>query len=211
RADRCVADELADLLGVLRRDRLRKVLEDAGDERARLLERRQPLLLGPVVEAAGPEVVVLVEALLRALREVVAAALKPALESQQRLVAVDVDPLRLAADLVLEVVEIGLALLDVDGRDDRGREVEDLLELTRRDVEQVADAARHALEEPDVRDRRGEVDVTHALAAHLLPRHLDAAALADDPLVADALVLAAVALPVLRRTEDALAEETVAL
>jgi hypothetical protein len=53
--------------------------------------------------------------------------------------------------------------------------------------------------------------VAHALAAHLLARHLDAAALADDPLVADALVLAAVALPVLRRTEDALAEETVAL
>src|SRR5439155_537277 len=79
------------------------------------------------------------------------------------------------------------------------------------DVEQVADARRDALEEPDVRDRRGEVDVAHALAAHLLPRHLDAAALADDPLVADALVLAAVALPVLRRTEDALAEETVTL
>src|SRR6202030_3591964 len=38
-----------------------------------------------------------------------------------------------------------------------------------------------------------------------------AAALADDPLVATALVLAAVALPVLRRPEDALAEEAVAL
>jgi hypothetical protein len=41
--------------------------------------------------------------------------------------------------------------------------------------------------------------------------HLDAALLADDALVADALVLAAVALPVLGRTEDALAEEAVAL
>src|SRR4029079_16736846 len=71
--------------------------------------------------------------------------------------------------------------------------------------------ARDALEEPDVRDRRGQVDVTHALAAHLLTRHLDAAALADDPLVADALVLAAVALPVLRGTEDTLAEQAVAL
>src|SRR5581483_9860050 len=98
-----------------------------------------------------------------------------------------------------------------DVRDDGRREVQDLLELAGRDVEQVADPARDALEEPDVRDRRGEVDVPHALAAHLLPRHLDAAALADDPLVPDALVLAAVALPVLRRTEDALAEETVAL
>jgi hypothetical protein len=53
--------------------------------------------------------------------------------------------------------------------------------------------------------------MTHALAPDLLPRHLDAAALADDALVADALVLAAIALPVLGRTEDALAEETVAL
>ena len=69
----------------------------------------------------------------------------------------------------------------------------------------------HALEEPDVRDGRGEVDVAHALAAHLLAGHLDAAALADDALVADALVLAAVALPVLGGTEDALAEEAVLL
>jgi hypothetical protein len=39
--------------------------------------------------------------------------------------------------------------------DDRRGEVEDLLELARRDVEQVADAARDALEEPDVADRSG--------------------------------------------------------
>src|SRR5205085_12425619 len=155
--------------------------------------------------------VVLVEVALPAGGEVLAPAGEPLLERGERLVAVDVDPLRLGLDLVLEVGEVGLALLDVDRRDDRGREVEDLLELARRDVEQVADAARDALEEPDVRDRGGKVDVTHALAAHLLARHLDAAALADDALVADALVLAAVALPVLRRTEDALAEEAVAL
>src|ERR1041384_4034563 len=91
------------------------------------------------------------------------------------------------------------------------RSVEHLLELARRDVEEVADAARHALEEPDVRDRCGEVDVTHPLAPHLLPRHFDAAALADDALVADALVLPAVALPVARRPEDALAEQAVTL
>src|SRR5204862_5852853 len=83
--------------------------------------------------------------------------------------------------------------------------------LARCDVEQVADPAGYALEEPDVRNGRGQVDVTHALAPDLLPRHLDAAALADDALVADALVLPAIALPVLRRTEDALAEQTVAL
>src|SRR5207248_1669617 len=132
-------------------------------------------------------------------------------ERGQRLVAVDVDLLALRLDLVLEVVQVLLSRLVVDRRDDRRGEVEDLLELARSDVEQVADPAGNALEEPDVRDRCGQVDVAHALAAHLLPRHLDAAALADDPLIADALVLAAVALPVLRRTEDALAEETVTL
>jgi hypothetical protein len=53
--------------------------------------------------------------------------------------------------------------------------------------------------------------VAHALAANLGAGHLDAAALADDPLVTDPLVLAAVALPVLGRTEDALAEQPVLL
>src|SRR5205085_4958766 len=101
--------------------------------------------------------------------------------------------------------------LDVHRGNDRGSEVQDLLELARGDVEQIADAARDALEEPDVRDGSGQVDVPHALAAHLLPGHLDAAALADDALVADALVLPAVALPVLRGTEDALAEQAVLL
>ena len=103
------------------------------------------------------------------------------------------------------------ARLVVDPRDHRGGEVQDLLELLRGHVEQVADPARDALEEPDVRHRRGQVDVAHALAADLRARDLDAAALADDALVADALVLAAVALPVLRRTEDALAEQPVLL
>src|SRR6185503_5390665 len=42
-------------------------------------------------------------------------------------------------------------------------------------------------------------------------RHLHAAAVADDALVLDALVLAAEALPVPLGTEDALAEETVLL
>ena len=57
----------------------------------------------------------------------------------------------------------------------------------------------------------GQLDVAHALAAHLGARHLDAALVADDALVADALVLAAVALPVLGGTEDVLAEEAVLL
>src|SRR5205814_2946214 len=53
--------------------------------------------------------------------------------------------------------------------------------------------------------------VAHALAPHLGQRHLDAAAVADHTAIADPLVLPAVALPVLDRAEDALAEQAVAL
>ena len=49
------------------------------------------------------------------------------------------------------------------------------------------------------------------LAAHLGLRDLDAAAVADHAAVADALVLAAGALPVLDRAEDPLAEQAVLL
>ena len=53
--------------------------------------------------------------------------------------------------------------------------------------------------------------MAHALAADLGARHLDAALVAHDALVADALVLAAGAFPVLLGTEDALAEQPVTL
>src|SRR5690606_13275201 len=73
------------------------------------------------------------------------------------------------------------------------------------------DARRQRLHEPDVGDRRGQLYMAHALAAHLLERHFDAALLAHDALVLHALVLAAQAFVVLDRAEDARAEQTVAL
>src|SRR6185312_4511554 len=66
-------------------------------------------------------------------------------------------------------------------------------------------------QEPDVGRRARELDVTHALAAHLGLRHLDAALLADDAAVLEALVLAAKTLVVLHGAEDLRAEEPVAL
>ena len=64
---------------------------------------------------------------------------------------------------------------------------------------------------PDVRNRRCKLNVTHALTANLAARHFNAAALADLALKADALILAAMALPVLCRSENALAVKAVAL
>src|SRR5262245_27161207 len=62
-----------------------------------------------------------------------------------------------------------------------------------------------------MRHWRGKLDMAHALAPDLGERDLDAAFLADDALVLHALVLAAQALVVLHRAEDARAEQAVAL
>src|SRR4029079_2892504 len=113
--------------------------------------------------------------------------------------------------LVLEGEERPLAGLVVDVGDDVQREVEDALEVAGADVEQDAQPRRRALEVPDVADRARELDMAHPLPTDLAPGHLDAALVADDALVPDPLVLAAVALPVLRGTEDALVEEAVLL
>src|SRR6266699_2019016 len=89
------------------------------------------------------------------------------------------------------------------------RVVDHPLEIPQGHVEQVAHGGRQRLEEPDVRHRHRELDVPHALAPHLGESDLHAAAVANDAAVADALVLAAMALPVLHRAEDALAEQPV--
>src|SRR5689334_6839981 len=168
-------------------------------------------LLDVDVEVLGPEVVLLGEARLRARLEVLLAALERLAQLEQARLLLGGVAVEHLVDLTAEALEVGGARLLVDPGDHRGREVQDLLELLGSHVEQVADPRRDALEEPDVAHGRREVDVAHALTAHLGPRDLDAAALADDALVTDALVLAAVALPVLGGTEDALAEEAVLL
>src|SRR6202047_2897517 len=62
-----------------------------------------------------------------------------------------------------------------------------------------------------MRHRSGQFDVAHALAPDAGQRHFDRALLADDALVLHALVLAAQALVVLDRPEDAGAEQAVTL
>jgi hypothetical protein len=62
-----------------------------------------------------------------------------------------------------------------------------------------------------VRARRRQVDVTHAVTAHLGLRDFNAALLADHATVLQALVLAAQALVILDRTKDLGAEQPVAL
>jgi len=75
----------------------------------------------------------------------------------------------------------------------------------------MADAAGKALEEPDVRARTGQFDVAQPFAAHASQRDFHAALGADHAAVLHAFVLAAQALPILSRTKDTRAEQSVAL
>ena len=126
-------------------------------------------------------------------------------------VAVVGQDLELLVDLGLQVGQVLVTTLLVHEGDHVGGEVDDLLQVLRRQVKQVAQTGGNTLEVPDVGHRGGQLDVAHAVTADLGTGHLNAAALTDDALEAHALVLAAVALPVAGGTEDLLAEESVLL
>src|SRR5271154_3463888 len=95
--------------------------------------------------------------------------------------------------------------------DDVALEVQDLFEFLQRHVEQRADTRRQRAQEPDVRDRSGEIDMTHPLAPDFRLDYFDATLLADDAAMTHALVLAAVAFVVLGRPENLGAEQPVTL
>ena len=95
--------------------------------------------------------------------------------------------------------------------DDIVGKVQHLLQNAGADVQQQAHPGGDALEIPDVGDGGGQLDVAHALPADLGAGDLHAAAVANLALVADFLVLAAVALPVLGGSKNTLAVQAVLL
>ena len=90
-------------------------------------------------------------------------------------------------------------------------EVEHALDIAQGHVHQQANTGRQGLQEPDVGNRRSQFDVSHALTTDLGQRDFDAALLADDATVLQALVLAAQALVVFDWAKDLGAEQTVTL
>src|SRR5881409_3391156 len=129
---------------------------------------------------------------------------------------VDVDPLQQLADgrradvgeecvvafvlgLLLQVEErvlveklVGLYFLLARLDDDVVRVIDDLLEVTQREIDEISHRARQRLKEPDMGDGYGELDVTHALATDAAQGDFDAAAIADHSTVTNSLVFAAV-------------------
>ena len=122
----------------------------------------------------------------------------------------------LGEHLGFEVLKVLVAAFFIDPCHEVRGEVDDLLELLCLQLffgfgshEQVRKPRTGTAEVPDVDDGSGEFDVGHTLTTNLRTRYLNAAAFADNALEAHSLVLTAVALPVLRRTENLLAEKTV--
>ena len=90
-------------------------------------------------------------------------------------------------------------------------EVDHLLQLVSFHVQKGAQAAGHSLEKPNVHNRSSKVDVAHALATHAAVSNLHTALVANHAFVLHAAVLAARTFPVLFRTKNPLAEQTVSL
>ena len=89
--------------------------------------------------------------------------------------------------------------------------VDDSVKLLCRKSEQITYLIGQGTEIPDVGHGNHQFNMAATLTAHFLLGHLNATTVADNALVAYALVLAACALIVTRRTKDALAEQTVTL
>ncbi len=109
--------------------------------------------------------------------------------------------------LVHDLLHFQLGVTGID--DDVVLEVDHLLQISGLHLKQGSETAWKRLEEPDVHDRGGEVDVAHPLATDAGVSHFHPATVADDALVLRALVLAATTFVVPLGTEDAFAEETV--
>ena len=85
--------------------------------------------------------------------------------------------------------------------------IDDPLQLPARHIEHEADARRHALVKPDVRNGHRKINMAHSLPTHPAERHFDTAPVANHALVLNPLVFSAGAFPVARRSKNALAKQ----
>ena len=92
-----------------------------------------------------------------------------------------------------------------------GFEVQYALDVTQRHIQQQTDAGWQRFQEPDVRGRRSQLDVAHALTTHFGLGHFNATLLTDHTTVFQALVLTAQALVVFYWPENTRTEKAVTL
>ena len=92
-----------------------------------------------------------------------------------------------------------------------GFEVKHPLDVPERHIQQQANARRQRLQKPDMGHGAGQLNVAHALPAHLGERDLNATLLTNHTPVLKTLVLSAKALVILNGPKNAGAEKAIAL
>ena len=107
----------------------------------------------------------------------------------------------------LLVVQTGLTGI----QHDIGREIKHFFQHPGREIQDQSHSAGNSLEVPDMRYRRCQFNMAHALSADTGLCNLHAAAVADYTLISDFLVFAAMAFPVFVGPENFLTEQTVPL
>jgi len=91
---------------------------------------------------------------------------------------------------------------------DIGLKIEDTLQISKGNVQEMTNPAGQAFEKPDMRARTGQLNVTQPLSPHLGLNDLNAALVANDAAMLHSLVLPAQAFPVRNRAENSGAEQT---
>ena len=89
--------------------------------------------------------------------------------------------------------------------------IQDFFQNAGRDIQHQAHAGRDTLKIPDMRNRRRQLDMAHALAADLILRDLNTATFANFPLITDAFIFSTMAFPVLCGAKNALTKQAVTL
>ncbi len=90
-------------------------------------------------------------------------------------------------------------------------EIQDPLKVAQSHIQHQTNARRQRLQKPNMRNRAGQFDVAHPLAADLLQGHFHAAFLADNAAIFHALILAAQTFIIFDRAKDTRAEQAVPL
>ncbi len=112
-------------------------------------------------------------------------------------------------DFIFETLQGLLAGFFVHIGDDVLGKIQHTVQVAARNIQQHSQLGGDAPRVPDVRNRRGQRDVSHALAADRGAGYFHAAFVADDSFVTGVLVFAAITLPVTGRAKNGLTEQPV--
>ena len=92
---------------------------------------------------------------------------------------------------------------------DEAGKIQNFFQATRRNIQNQAHTAGDTFEVPDMGNRRSQFDVAHTVTTNLAAGNFNAALVADNTLITDAFIFAAMTFPILSRAKDSFAEQAI--